>query len=556
MMLINLPMSYLPTPSLRAHEAGIIAVLWAENQRLREENRQLRLENEALRARLKLEVAKRFGASSERQPPSADTSGAVCDNQAGRDTVPAAGTAENKRQRGGQVGHEGHGRHIPAELPRQEQEHELPESERTCPKCGLVYEQNGLTATSEEVDVRVQIVVLRHIRRYYRRVCACAEARTLLVAPAPPKLIRKGKFTVQTWVKFLLDKYLAQIPVQRQCGLLAQAGLPVCKGTVHGGFEVLYGYLLPLYEHFLAHLRQMEHLAADETRWMVFEDVAGKANHRWWLWLFASSDVVCLVLDPHRSAAAAFKALSERLPADPPDQVAPAGVMRQLDGQTYVFTPHLKSISADRYPVYPSLSPHVHVAFCWAHQRRDFTDFGKSYAHQPEWVAWANTWIATIAQLYRLNAARLAVLTQPEAFANAQAALEQAIANIAQLLAARTALPTPQQKILDSMHSHWPGLTFFVQHPEIPMDNNWAERLLRTPVVGRKNYTGHQTQRAGQMGAIMFSIVLTCQLHGISPFDFLTRYFQVCAELGKPPSDLSSFSPWQQHDNPINSLPP
>ena len=523
----------------------MIAALWAENQRLREENEQLRLEKEALLARLNLEVAKRFGDSSERQPLPAE--------------VPASATgnaAEAPRKRGGQPGHKGHGRQIPIELPRQEQEHNLPESERICPMCGLPYEEIGLTDTSEEVDVQVKIVVLRHIRKCYRPTCTCPEARALLVAPAPPKLIPKGKFTVQTWAKFLLDKYLAQIPVNRQCLLLAQAGLPVCKGTIHGGFDHLYDYLLPLYEHFLVHLRQMEHIHADETRWMVFEELAGKANHRWWLWLFASADVVCLVLDPHRSASAPFKALSERLPADPLAQPAPADVRREIDGQTYVFTPHLKSISADRYPVYPSLSPNIQVAFCWAHQRRDFTDFCKSYAHQPEWVAWANGWIATIAHLYALNAARLAVLDAPQAFDPAQTALEQAIADVARQVAARTELPLPQRKILDSLQAHWAGLTFFVHHPEIPMDNNWAERLLRTPVVGRKNYTGHQTQRAGHMGASLFSIILTCQLHGISPFDFLVRYFQTCAELGQPPSDLTSFSPWLQPDPPPISPPP
>jgi hypothetical protein len=54
-------------------------------------------------------------------------------------------------------------------------------------------------------------------------------------------------------------------------------------------------------------------------------------------------------------------------------------------------------------------------------------------------------------------------------------------------------LPTPQRKLMESMHAHWAGLTFFVSHPAIPMDNNQAERYIRLPVVGRKNYLGHQT---------------------------------------------------------------
>jgi transposase len=312
----------------------------------------------------------------------------------------------------------------------------------------LPYKESGLMDTSEEVEVQVKVIVLRHIRKCYRPACACPAARPLLVAPAPPKLIPKGKFTLQTWVKFLLDKYLAQLPVNRQRLLLAQAGLPISKGTIHGGFDRLQDYLVPLYEHFLAHLRQTEHIHADETRWMIFEDVAGKANHRWWLWLFASTNVICLVLDPHRSAAVPFKALSEPLPKNLAPPSDPACVMREIEGQIYIFTPNLKSISADRYPLYPSLSPYVHVAFCWAHQRRDFTDFQVAHTHESDQMAWAAAWIATIALLYLLNEDRLADLDNPQADATtAQAALQQAIAAIAQKVAVRTELSTPQRKL-------------------------------------------------------------------------------------------------------------
>jgi hypothetical protein len=38
--------------------------------------------------------------------------------------------------------------------------------------------------------------------------------------------------------------------------------------------------------------------------------------------------------------------------------------------------------------------------------------------------------------------------------------------------------------------SHWDCLTVFVGHPEVPLDNNTAERAQRGPVVGRKNYYG------------------------------------------------------------------
>ena len=52
------------------------------------------------------------------------------------------------------------------------------------------------------------------------------------------------------------------------------------------------------------------------------------------------------------------------------------------------------------------------------------------------------------------------------------------------------ALHLAQHKVLSSLHNHWAGLTVFVGRPEVAMDNNTAERTLRNPVVGRKNYYG------------------------------------------------------------------
>jgi hypothetical protein len=39
-------------------------------------------------------------------------------------------------------------------------------------------------------------------------------------------------------------------------------------------------------------------------------------------------------------------------------------------------------------------------------------------------------------------------------------------------------------------NNHWTGLTVFVEHPEVPMDNNTAERSERGSGVARKNYRG------------------------------------------------------------------
>ena len=54
---------------------------------------------------------------------------------------------------------------------------------------------------------------------------------------------------------------------------------------------------------------------------------------------------------------------------------------------------------------------------------------------------------------------------------------------------------------LTSLDQHWPGLTVFVDHPEVPLDNNTAERCQRGPVLGRKNYDGSGSLWSGRLAS-------------------------------------------------------
>jgi len=102
-------------------------------------------------------------------------------------------------------------------------------------------------------------------------------------------------------------------------------------------------------------------------------------------------------------------------------------------------------------------------------------------------------WIEAIGELYRLNNLRLH--TQPDSAERdaAQAALLQAVQRMAHHrddALADPQLAEPARKVLQSMALHWSGLTVFVDAPWVPMDNNAAERDMRGPVVGRKNFYG------------------------------------------------------------------
>ena len=168
---------------------------------------------------------------------------------------------------------------------------------------------------------------------------------------------------------------------------------------------------------------------------------------------------------------------------------------------------------------------------------------------------------------YHINHQRLShwnpdvpLTAQPVEFNSQQAALEQAIAQLkADCTQALLALDPKAQKIqtavLTSLQTHWAGLTVFVTNPAVPMDNNLAERTIRSAVLGRNNYFGSGAIWSAELAAQLFSIFATLQQWGINRQRWLYEYLTACAQNHcKPPDELTDFIPWLMPDGRRASL--
>ena len=93
---------------------------------------------------------------------------------------------------------------------------------------------------------------------------------------------------------------------------------------------------------------------------------------------------------------------------------------------------------------------------------------------------------------------------------------------------------------------NYDGLTLFLTEPEVPIDNNSQERLLRSHVVGRKTWYGTHSERGAETAAVLFSIVETCKLNKVNP----REYFKQLVEdlLAKKPA-------YTPYDYKIRMLP-
>lgn len=196
------------------------------------------------------------------------------------------------------------------------------------------------------------------------------------------------------------------------------------------------------------------------------------------------------------------------------------------------------------------------LAFCWAHLRRDFLDGAKSW---PDLQVWMLSWVEMIGEIYDLNAKRLeqwdearALADQSPVFMQRHQALQQALEQMEKrgdTELAKENLRGVQRDLLKSLKNHWRGLTVFVKSPQVPMDNNTAERRMRNPGMGRKNYYGSGRQWSGELAARMFSLFQTILLWQLNPHHWLYGYLMACAENGgQPPMDITPFMPWQMSE--------
>ena len=432
--------------------------------------------------------------------------------------------SQDKRKRGQQEGAKGHGRKLRLNLPSIEMLHELGQDNCCCPKCGKPFSVFPRTEDSEQIEW--DVILRRRIDKRVRYIptCNCHAVPGIVTAPPPPKLIPKSMFATSFWIRLIMEKFLFQRPLYRMRKVLALEGLSVSQGTLTGGLRRLGELLQPVYALILEHNRQAKHWKMDETRWMVFEEIEGKNNYRWWLWVVITDDTVVYLLEPTRSA----QVPKNHLPQDA------QGI-----------------INADRYIVYKSLGEKILIAFCWSHVRRDFVQVRDGYHHLR---AWGQKWVNKINEIFYLNDKRLEVLSNPKEFQIRDMTLRDALGAMADERERQLADPSlhkAARKKLESLRNHWQGCTLFVDHPEIPMDNNESERKLRDPAVGRKNYYGSGSVWSGALTAILFTIFQTLLKNKIDPQKWLFAYFEACAQNGgRPPDNLNEFLPWnlpEQH---------
>jgi len=236
---------------------------------------------EQLQEQVALLRHKLFSPKSERSPEDADSPQLAMFNEAEELIEALAAEPAEAEEVVAPVKCRGKRKPLPANLPRVEVIHELPEHERTC-ACGACKQVIG-EETSEQLEIiPMQVRVIRHIRKTY----ACKACETAPVtADKPAQLIEKSLASPSVLAMLLTTKYADGIPLYRFERMLSRHGVDIPRQTLARWVIQSGEQLQPLLNLMRDKLFEYPVLHCDETRLQVLHELGRDPSAQSWMWV-------------------------------------------------------------------------------------------------------------------------------------------------------------------------------------------------------------------------------------------------------------------------------
>lgn len=102
-------------------------------------------------------------------------------------------------------------------------------------------------------------------------------------------------------------------------------------------------------------------------------------------------------------------------------------------------------------------------------------------------------------------------------------------------------------KAINYLKNYWEGMTLFLRLPGIPISNNEDERLIKRSVLNRKNAYFYKNQVGAKIGDILMSIIETCSLNQVNPYNYLLAIQKNFTRVLEQPS---GWLPWNYTEAP------
>jgi transposase len=414
-----------------------------------------------------LEMAKRLS-----EPPPSATAPATPSGMVPVYQKPA--TSRRRRAPGRKAGHAGARRHRPQRIDRH-QEHR---AER-CPECRGRLTRTGQVRTRyvEDVPDDLRPICTEHV--IHRDWCPRCKKRVEPRVPAalPGATLGNQTLALSAWLHYGLGHTLAQVVDVFNYHLQ----MKLTPGGLIQAWYRLEEALFPWYEQIQQEALDSAVLHGDETGWRV----QGKTR---WLWCFSTADLTYYMIDKKRGSPALARFF-----------------VREFAG----------TLVSDFWGAYNFVQCGARQT-CLVHLLRDLEHVEQYKRPGPLWPAFAKKLRRLVGDAVRL---RKRDDVEGETFASRRRRLD---ARLSELIDG-TWTDVEARRLVKRLRRHQSDLFTFLDHPDVPFDNNHAERAIRPAVIIRKNSYCNRSERGADAQAVLMSIYRTLKQRGHDPITVLRR---------------------------------
>lgn len=407
------------------------------------------------------------------------------------------GNTSSKRRKapGRKVGHPGTHRAKPARIDRRV-EHTL----EKCPACGEPVTTLAETRTRviEDIPVAQPEMVAHVIPRCYCK--KCKKMVEPVVADALPKAtLGHRTVALSAWFHYGLGNTLSQVTKI----LDATFQQTLTPGGLVSAWHRVAEIVHPWYDRIAEEATASATLHADETG----HRVNGETH---WLWCFTNGDLTYYQIDPSRGEAALRRFFLE----------AYEGVL-----------------ITDFWSAYNKIAARKRQ-LCLVHLLRELEKVDQR--------SLSSAWPEFRAKLKRLlkDAIRLSKHEglSPEEFASKRKRLDTRLKELIET----KSRDADAKRLIKRLKKYRHDLFTFLDEPDVPFDNNHAEREIRPAVLMRKNSFHNMSQAGALTHSILMTVFRTLKRRGYNPVDTLVeslREFVATGKLPPLPETLPSAAP-------------
>lgn len=397
---------------------------------------------------------------------------------------------DNRRGKkpGAKPGHAGKHRPKPVKIDRRE-EHRA----KACPHCGskrLRRRKQKRTRIIVDLPDGFRAEATEH--RLFTDVCTkCKHEVEPKVADAMSGCTFGNRLVAYSaWSRYALGLTLGQ--------LTSVFGYHIRTEISEGGLVKMWhrlaDVLLPWYDEIKREALGSAVLHADETGWRV----NGKTH---WLWCFATQTETFYMIDRSRGSPAVKKMFAEFFD----------GVL-----VTDFWAAYNAVCCADRQ-------------MCLVHLLRELKKVDKYLDASSDWIAFRKRLKRLVQDAVRLWRKREAYST--ETYASRRARIEKRLdALIADDWANKNA-----QRLVKRLAKYRDHMFTFLDKPNVPFENNFAEREIRPAVIMRKNSYSNRSDAGAETQSVLMTVFRTLKQRGRNPIDAVVSALRQYNLAGQPP---------------------